>query len=169
MTLDDSLADSQPYTAAALVGLVALAALEQVEDDTLIALRDASTVVGYGDMPKRRLFPHSDSNHRMLCGSLLDCVADQILKELHQLNMIGDDGCGGLDDDIGTGLANSVQQVLFCPMDGVLYSHGGEHSCRCVHGVRPRQQIADHRSHSCAGAHDKGKPVAHFIVPGGVP
>src|SRR5579871_465818 len=87
IALDDALANSQADAGAGI--LMPVQALEYAENLPGVAGLDSDSVVLHRELPVPVLGSGIDQNLRRLAGSVLQGVAHQILKQLHQTNLMG--------------------------------------------------------------------------------
>src|SRR5208283_1042016 len=84
VAFDDLFADGQPNAGAGIL-LAGVQALENLENPLGILRLDADAVVAHGKEPAAGLLLDTDVDFRRALAAELESVADQVLKQLHDL------------------------------------------------------------------------------------
>jgi hypothetical protein len=91
VTLDDFLADGEADARAGVFG-AGVQPLKHLEDPLGVLRLNADAVIADGEQPALRMLRGGHRHPRRLIAMELDGVADEVLKELHELAFVGHDG-----------------------------------------------------------------------------
>src|SRR6185369_238163 len=146
MPFDDFTSNRKPNTSA----WVLLGSMQTLEDHKNlfgIFWIDTNSVVTYKDKPAILYLADANMNARRFLPFKLDCVADQILKQLHQLQIIPKHGRQGLVSDDGIIRLDDQVQIIRNTFQSFLQFDLCKLLIACAH-LRIREQIRQQVFHA---------------------